>query len=154
MTDSGAPVCMSAETGVPSTSTSKRLCRIARVNRGFLGWLANAASPLGAALVSFPKMDDEGMATASDRAADSDNAGSAGKLSGRRVKSEQEHQRAVGHCEHETKRTNCLLGGKCTRNELTTAGHRDNGGKYGLSHCISSILACRHAGATGLDRSI
>lgn len=55
MIDIVAPVSTSARTGMPSTSSSNKLYLVGRVKRGFPGQVENAASPLGAAFVSFPE---------------------------------------------------------------------------------------------------
>lgn len=98
--------------------------------------MVNAASPPGAAPVSFPKRDGEVMATVSDGQSVSENAGSVGTASGgRSVESEQQHHSVAGHCAHEKARTGCLPGGKRTRDEETKSDDSDNGGKYDLLHC-------------------
>lgn len=75
MMETCAPVSMSAVTGKPSTSTSRRFRSVGRVNRGISGRGAGAASPPGAAPFSFPSESGDGKQGMGNDAAEVNGSG-------------------------------------------------------------------------------
>lgn len=73
MTDTCAPVSMSALTSTPSTFTSNKFFSARSVIRGFSGRSENAASPPGAASSSFPGRVSSSWSAGSARKSDEEN---------------------------------------------------------------------------------
>lgn len=147
-----APVSVRVVPGRPSTSTASWFSCVDKVKRGFAGRGSNAASPPGAALLSFPgKSGQRGAAMNSGEAEGTGNDGRAEKVNGWSCGLVQERLGAVSCYERETAGVDCRRGECQKMSEGRKVGDTGSDGKYVQRRGNENIWAYRPGFSTGPD---